>query len=477
MSVQSIITNALAILGTATIALAAPKPNIIVFLVDDLGWGDMGCYGSELHETPNVDRLAKEGVRFTQGYAACTVCSPSRAAILTGQYPARLHLTDWIAGHNHAKAKLKVPDWKMHLDHSLTTLPEALKTRGYATAFFGKWHLMPNRQKELMPEHTPEKHGFDLNVGGREWGQPKGKGKYFYPWEMPGLEQGRTGDFLTDRLTTEANSWMDTVKDKPFLLYLSYYAVHGPIMTKPELRNKYQAKLKAGDYPQKNADYAGMIHSVDESVGRVLANLEKHGLSENTLVIFTGDNGGDAETSSGGLRKRKGYSYEGGIREPFIIKWAGKAKPGTTNDTPVIGMDIYPTLLEAAGAVRPQGQACDGISLVSLLQKGTPLERDSLYWHYPHYHRTRPYSAIRMGNWKLIRFHEEGNLELYHLNKDPSESSDLAATFPEKAKGLAAELDLWLKSVDAQQMTPNPGYDPNAGRGGKKNRQNRQKKK
>lgn len=243
---------------------------------------------------------------------------------------------------------------------------------------------MPNRQKELMPEHTPEKNGFDLNVGGREWGQPKGKGRYFYPWEMPGLEQGRKGDFLTDRLTTEANSWMDTVNDKPFLLYLSYYAVHGPIMTKPELRTQYQAKLKAGDYPQKNADYAGMIHSVDESVGRVLANLEKHGLSENTLVIFTGDNGGDAETCSGGLRKRKGYSHEGGIREPFIIKWAGKAKSGTTNDTPAIGMDIYPTLLEAAGAVRPQGQACDGISLVSLLQKGTPLERDSLYWHYPH---------------------------------------------------------------------------------------------
>lgn len=451
----------LTFLALSSFSLAAERPpNIIVFLVDDLGWGDMGCYGSKLHETPNVDLLAQEGMRFTNGYAACTVCSPSRAAIMTGQYPARLHLTDWIAGHKNAKAKLKVPDWKMYMDHSLITLPEALKTKGYATAFFGKWHLMPNHQKELMAEHTPEKHGFDLNVGGREWGQPKGKGKYFYPWDMPGLKEGKEGGFLTDRLTTEANTWMDTVKEKPFLLYLSYYAVHNPKMTKPGLKTKYLAKLEDGDFTQKNAAYAGMIQSVDESVGRVLENLEKHGLSENTLVIFTGDNGGDAETSSGGLRKRKGYSYEGGTREPFIIKWVDKVKPGTTNDTPVIGMDIYPTLLEAAGAALPAGQACDGISLVSLIEKGASIERDSLYWHYPHYHRTKPYSAIRKGNWKLIRFHEEGKLELYHLKKDPSESSDVSGQFNEKTKTLAAQLDAWLKSVDAQHMTPNPAYDP-----------------
>lgn len=193
---QSLLT----LLALSSFSLAAERlPNVIVFLVDDLGWGDMGCYGSKLHETPNVDLLAKEGVRFTNGYAACTVCSPSRAAIMTGQYPARLHLTDWIAGHKKPKAKLKVPDWKMHMDHSLTTLPEALKSKGYATGFFGKWHLMPHQNKDIVNDHVPEKHGFDHNIGGREWGQPKGTGKYFYPWDMPGIKEGKKGGFQIGR--------------------------------------------------------------------------------------------------------------------------------------------------------------------------------------------------------------------------------------------------------------------------------------
>ncbi|WP_435894493.1 sulfatase [Oceaniferula spumae] len=451
------------LLSSALLISAAERPpNIVVFLVDDIGWGDVGCNGSKFHETPAIDTLAKEGIRFTHGYAACTVCSPSRAAIMTGQYPARLHLTDWISGHVKPRAKLKVPDWKMYMEHSLTTLPEALKSKGYATGFFGKWHLMPHRQPQLMPEHTPEKHGFDVNVGGREWGQPKGKGKYFHPWNMPGLEGGKEGDFLTDRLTTESIQWVDGVKDKPFFLYLSYYAVHGPIMTKPELKKKYQDKLKGGDYSQKNAAYAGMIQSVDESVGRIMEYLKKNGLAENTLVIFTGDNGGVAESSSGGLRKGKAWAYEGGTREPFIVKWARKVKPGSSSDTPVIGMDIYPTILEAAGVPQPKGQVCDGESLISHIEKGTEIERDTLYWHYPHYHKTKPYSAIRKGNWKLIRFHEDGKLELYQLSKDPSESQNLTEQFSEKAKTLAAELDTWLKSVDAQHMTPNPRYEPNA---------------
>lgn len=454
---QSLLT----LLALSSFSLAAERlPNVIVFLVDDLGWGDMGCYGSKLHETPNVDLLAKEGMRFTNGYAACTVCSPSRAAIMTGQYPARLHLTDWIAGHKKPKAKLKVPDWKMHMDHSLTTLPEALKSKGYATGFFGKWHLMPHQNKDIVNDHVPEKHGFDHNIGGREWGQPKGTGKYFYPWDMLGIKEGKKGGFLTDRLTTEANKWMEGVKGKPFLLYMSYYAVHGPIMTKPELKKKYQDKIGGGAFKQKNAAYAGMIQSVDESVGRIIENLKTHGLDKNTLIIFTGDNGGVAESSSGGLRKGKGYSYEGGTREPFIIQWAGKVEPGSTSNTPVIGMDIYPTILSAAGVSQPKGQVCDGVNLVPHIQKGDSIDRDSLYWHYPHYHKTKPYSAIRKGNWKLIRFHEEGKLELYHLKKDPSESSDVSGQFNEKTKTLAAQLDAWLKSVGAQHMTPNPAYDP-----------------
>lgn len=452
----------IALLALASIATGAPKPpNIIVFLVDDLGWGDMGCYGSKLHETPNVDKLASEGVKFTNGYAACTVCSPSRAAIMTGQYPARLHLTDWIAGHKKPKAKLKVPDWKMHMDHSLITLPEALKTKGYATGFFGKWHLMPHQDPKIVNDHTPDKHGFDHNIAGREWGAPKGKGRYFYPWNMPGIDDGKKGDFLTDRLTTEANKWMDSVKEKPFLIYMSYYAVHGPIMTKPELKKKYQEKIGRGEFKQNNATYAGMIQSVDESVGHIMENLKKHGLDKNTLIIFTGDNGGVRESSSGGLRKGKGFSYEGGTREPFIIKWADKAKAGSTSDTPVIGMDLYPTILEAAGVSLANNQVCDGKSLIGHLTKDDAIDRDSLYWHYPHYHKTKPYSAIRKGNWKLIRFHEDGKLELYHLNKDASESSDVSEQFREKTKTLENQLDAWLKSVNAQHMTPNPAHDPN----------------
>jgi arylsulfatase A-like enzyme len=441
----------------------AAKPNFVFFLVDDLGWGDLGCYGSRFHETPNLDRLAREGVRFTQAYSACTVCSPSRAAILTGRYPGRLHLTDWIKGHGRRNAKLLIPKWNMRMDPELTTMPEALKQAGYRTQFIGKWHLMPIGAPDFE-DHYPDSHGFDHNVAGREWGQPKGPGKYFSPFGMPNLDDGKKGDFLTDRLTDAAVDFIERAKQDPFLLYFSYYTVHGPIMTKPALLEKYKAKAKGFDNSRNenlNPAYAGMIESLDDSVGRVLDKLKAAGLDRNTVVIFTADNGGVSTQSSGGLRGAKALSYEGGTREPALVKWPGKARAGSTCEVPVIGTDFYPTMLDMAGlALRPKAHL-DGLSLVPLLN-GTSktLGREDLFWHYPHYHRTPPYGAIRRGDYKLIEFFEEGKVELYDLAADPAESRNLAASQPEKAEQLLTAMRAWRSEVDAQMPTPNPNFDP-----------------
>ena len=446
-------------------ASPAGRPNFVFFLVDDLGWGDLGCYGSTFHETPNLDRLAAEGMKFNHAYSACTVCSPSRAAILTGRYPGRLHLTDWIAGHRRGNPKLLIPKWNMRMEHELTTLPEALKEGGYRTAFVGKWHLMPIGAGDFE-EHFPESHGFDLNVGGREWGQPKGPGKYFSPFGMPGLDDGEKGDYLTDKLTDAAVEFIEREKEEPFLLYFSYYTVHGPIMARPDLLAKYQAKAKTFENTRGervHAAYAGMIESLDQSVGRVLAKLEEAGVADNTVVVFTADNGGTSEQSSGGLRGAKALAYEGGTREPLLVKWPGKVKPGTSCDVPVIGTDFYPTMLEMAGLPQRPDEHKDGLSLVPLLtSKGEPLARDALFWHYPHYHKTKPYGAIRHGDWKLIEFFEDGELELYDLANDPAESRDLSTSQPAKTKELAGALGEWRKSVGAQMPTPNPDHDPGA---------------
>ena len=360
-------THIFLILLGSILPLAAKSPNFVFFLVDDLGWGDLGCYGSKFHETPNLDKLAAEGMLFTNGYSACTVCSPSRAAILTGQYPGRLHLTDWIAGHRRKNPKLLIPDWKKKMDHCLVTLPEALGAGGYQTQFIGKWHLMPIGGADFK-EHFPESHGFDSNIAGREWGQPKGPGKYFAPFGMPNLPDGEKGDFLTDALTDEAVGFIDRAvgKGDPFFLYFSYYTVHGPIMAKPQLVEKYKEKAKG--FPDSkenlNAAYAGMIESLDDSVGRLMERLRKLGVEEETVVIFTADNGGVSEKSSGGLRGRKALAYEGGTREPFIVKWPGKVKPGSTCDAPVIGTDFYPTMLGMAGLPQKPEEHLDGINLV-----------------------------------------------------------------------------------------------------------------
>lgn len=439
------------------------RPNFVFFLVDDLGWGDLGCYGSKFHETPHLDRLASEGMRFTNGYSACTVCSPSRAAIITGRYPGRLHLTDWIAGHRRNNPKLLIPKWKMKMDYELVTLPEALDEAGYRTQFIGKWHLMPIGSEDF-DQHFPENHGFDSNIAGREWGQPKGPGKYFSPFGMPNLDDGEKGDFLTDKLTDAAVSFIEASKDDPFLLYFSYYTVHGPIMTKPELLQKYRDKAADFDNAQDenlNPAYAGMIESLDDSVGRVLAALERIGEAENTVVIFTADNGGVSEKSSGGLRGAKALAYEGGTREPVLVKWPGRTEPGSVCHVPVIGTDFYPTMLEMAELpARPDAHP-DGISLVPWLtgEANAPL-RESLFWHYPHYHRTSPYGAVRKGNWKLIEFFEDNRLELYDLGNDPSESENLSASNTGKRDELYATLKSWRAEVGAQMPTPNPDYDP-----------------
>ncbi|SDW35464.1 Arylsulfatase A [Lutibacter oricola] len=439
------------------------KPNIVFLLVDDVGWGDFGCYGAEFNETPNIDKLASQGMLFTNGYAACTVCSPSRAAILTGKYPARLKLTDWIVGHNRPHAKLAVPDWNMRMEHKEVLLPEALKEVGYSTAFLGKWHLMPIGQDDFE-EHYPTSHGFDINIGGREWGAPRGKGRYFSPFDMPNLDDGKPGDFLTDKLTDAAIDILDDFdKNKPFLMYFSYYTIHGPVMSPPELVKKYKEKAKT--FKNTKNQYldparAGMVEKLDNSVGRILDKLDELGIADNTIVVLTGDNGGNYDETTGGLKAYKGFSHEGGTREPFVVKWPKNIKGGSTCDEMVIGTDFYPTLLDLAGIEQKPKQHLDGVSIKSLLT-GTSkkIKRKELYWHYPHYHRTNPYGAIRDGNWKLIEFYEDGSLELYNLKNDINETTNLTSSNPKKAALLLKKLKAWRSSIDAQMMTENPNFD------------------
>ena len=435
-------------------------PNIVVFLVDDMGWGDLACYGNTLHETPNIDKLSKEGMKFTQGYSACTVCSPSRAALLTGCYPARLHLTDWIPGHDKGEQKLSIPDWQMYIDHERVLLPEALKMAGYNTEFVGKWHLMPDKEsEEIKQKHTPLFHGFDINIAGREWGQPKGRGKYFYPFDMPNIE-GKEGDYLTDVLTDKAVEFVTSQKkDSPFFLYCSYYTVHWPFMGKDDYANKYKEKMRSGEYKERNnPHFAAMMQSMDESVGRVINALEKKGFGKNTIVVFTSDNGGTSPKSCGGLRGAKGYAYEGGVRVPYIFKYPEVIKPNTECTTPIIGNDLYPTLLELAGLPLQARQHIDGKSLVPLLNREGNIDRDALYWHYPHYHKTAPYGAVRYKDYKLIEYFEDGNLELYNLRNDESESINLVDKQPEMTQKLYSMMLNWRQEVGAQSMPVNPSY-------------------
>ncbi len=439
------------------------KLNFVFFLIDDLGWTDVGCYGSKFYETPGVDRLAAMGMRFTDGYAACTVCSPTRASILTGKYPARLHLTDWISGHVRRNAKLKIPDWNKKLEHAEVTLPEALKPLGYATGFIGKWHLGP-------AGYWPDSQGFDVNIGGYHRGQPP---SYFSPYRIPTMDDGPAGEYLTDRHADDAEKFIDANAKKPFFLYLSMYAVHTPLQAKKNLITKYKAKAEANpDYPQNNPVYGGMVHSMDDCVRRVLDKLEALKLLDRTVIMFIGDNGGlignprRPVTNNLGLRAGKGSAYEGGVREPFIVHWPGVTRPGSVCREPVISVDFYPTILEIAGAKGDpaHNRGVDGVSLVPLLTGAGKLDREGIYWHYPHYHPggATPYGAVREGDFKLIEFFEDNHVELYNLRDDLAEKHNLTEKMPDKAEKLRNKLHQWRRDVGAQMPTPNPNYGRNA---------------
>ncbi|MEM7143855.1 MAG: sulfatase [Verrucomicrobiota bacterium] len=456
---------------------ASSQPNVVLFLADDLGVNDLTVEGSTFHETPNIDRIANEGVRFTRGYATCQVCSPSRASIVSGKYPTRFYITNFI----NPEGKLQPDKWSkntshlpaehaLELPHEEVTIAEALKEAGYKTFFAGKWHLGSEG-------HYPEDQGFDINKGGHERGSPPGG--FFAPYNNPRLESGPDGESLPIRLGEETAKFIDASKDEPFFAMLSFYSVHSPDQTTPELYEKYRAKALKLPEPkerflndvripvrqvQDNPIYGGMMESMDDAVGIVLDKLDELDLAENTVVIFTSDNGGvsagDAfSTSNLPLRGGKGIEYEGGIREPYYIRWPAGAEPGV-NDTPVTGTDFYPTILEACGLdLRPE-QHLDGISLVPLL-KGESLPDRPLFWHYPHYSNQggEPVSMIMEGDWKLIEDLEDGSFRLFNVTDDISEQNDLADTQPERVKSMSQKLAAWKKEVDARPLTTNPNFD------------------
>jgi len=462
--------------GVSPGGAASPRPNIIFILADDLGWLDLGCYGSTFYETPHLDRLAMQGIRFTDAYAACNVCSPTRASILTGKYPARLHLTDWLPGRpDRPDQRLKRPVILQYLPLEEVTIAEALKQGGYTTAFIGKWHLGGK-------EFYPEKQGFDLNVGGCQMGHPP---SYFSPYGIPTLPDGPKGEYLTDRLTDEAIKFIEDAKGQPFFLYLSHYAVHTPLQAKQDLIAKYKAKAAQlpGDAGpeflldngrkvrqiQNHAVYASMVESLDDSIGRIMNKLAERGLDQNTVIVFTSDNGGlstaeGTPTSNVPLRMGKGWNYEGGIREPLLVKWPGVTKPGSVCPEPMISTDYYPTFLEMAGLQLRPGQHLDGASLVPLFKGGTRPDLP-LFWHYPHYSNQggSPAGAVRLGDFKLIEWFEDMHVQLFNIKVDLSEKHDLAVQMPEKVIALRRQLHEWRQAVDAQMPTPNPDYRPDSG--------------
>jgi arylsulfatase A-like enzyme len=439
---------------------AAQRPNIVFFLVDDFGYSDVACYGNLLHKTPNVDRLAKEGMRFTDAYAACAVCSPTRASVQSGQYPVRFGITDWIPGARMANKPLLENFTERMLPLETVTVAEAFREAGYKTGFVGKWHLNDH-------DHTtgfPEDQGYEVNIGGHHKGSSPGG--YFAPFKNPKIKDKPGDEYLTDRLGDEAITLIKDYagdRDQPFFLMLSFYTVHTPIQPKPKLEAHYKDKLKSNtSSPWRNAGYAAMVQSMDENVGRVLKALERTGISDDTIVVFFSDNGGlHRNTTNFPLSQGKGYYHEGGIRVPLIIRWLGVVAAGSESDMPVISNDLFPTLLDLAGLpLRPQDHK-DGISLKSLFL-GEPFNgHEALYWHYPHYHGAgeTPSSAIRMGDYKFIRHYEDGNRELYFLPDDIGETNNLVHTMPAKAAELEAKLDEWLVERGAHIPELNPDYD------------------
>jgi arylsulfatase A-like enzyme len=416
---------------TKQAAGAARPPNIVYILTDDLGWRDLHCYGCEQVSTPNIDRLAAQGMMFTEAYAACTVCSPTRASIMTGKYPARLHLTDYIPGRPQSNTKLLLPDWTKTLAAEETTIAQTLRQAGYVTAIVGKWHLGCEAAER----------GFDKVL------------------VKTGSSPQKNSPLLTEKQTDAALQFIEENKERPFFCYLAYNAVHTPLSPRTELLKKYRSEKARDSKP--TAEYLSVVEEMDNGVGRVLKKLDESGLSENTIVFFMSDNGGlILKTNNKPLREGKGWPYEGGIRVPQIVRWPGVIKAGSTCAVPTSSVDHYATLIDLAGVKDVKGHNTDGVSLSPLLRQTGNLNRDAIYWHYPHYHAGKPSSAVRAGDWKLIEFLENNNIELYNLKEDAEETKNLAATLPEKAAELRRMLHRWRNSVGAQMMKLNPEFKP-----------------
>jgi arylsulfatase A-like enzyme len=446
------------------------KPNIVLILADDLGWHDLGCYGSEFYETPVLDRLAREGMRFTDAYSASCVCSPTRASLLTGKSPARLHLTDWLPGRpDQPSQKLHRPNFQTFLPKEERTLAKTLREEGYATACVGKWHLGD------APDTWPEQQGFDLNIAGSGKGNPT---SYFSPYALPNLPDGPQGEYLTDRMTEEALRFMEKNRKRPFFLYFPLYAVHTPLQAKPSQVEKYKVKSATASnrtkpnflsdlgrevrQVQNDPTYAAMVKNMDENVGRLLEGLKALSLEKNTIVLFTSDNGGlstqgGAPTSNLPLRAGKGWLYEGGVRVPLVVRWPGVTQPGSVCRQPVTSTDLFFTILRAGGLPSNSVSDRDGVDLLPAL-RGESLKERPLFWHYPHYSNQggSPHGAVRLGNWKLVEWFEDMRVELYDLANDLGEKRNLATQNPEVVASLLSRLHDWRDRMGAQMPTDNP---------------------
>lgn len=459
-------------LATATVAQQHSGPlNILVVLVDDLGWSDLACYGADLHETPAFDAFARTAVRFTHAYSAAPVCSPTRAALTTGKHPARLHMTTWFESSSKPPLDrpLIPPVTVGNLPLSEITLAERLRDGGYLTAHVGKWHLGD-------AAHYPEAQGFDVNIGGTFWGAPA---THFFPYSgpfgdaketryVPGLAFGEPGEHLADRLTDEAIRILEHVRDRPFFLSLWHYSVHTPIEAPPALVDRFKSKIRPG-LGRQHAEYAAMVAHLDAAFGRLLAALDDLGLADRTLVVVASDNGGYVSpyrgrtvTTNAPLRSGKGSLYEGGVRVPLLVRWPGRSKPGAESAAPVVTMDLFPTILEAAlpGSPINVSEGLDGESLAPLLvgRPAPQLQNRALFFHFPHYYpTTTPVGAVRRGPWKLLEYFEDARIELYNLDEDPSESTNLADARREIAADLLSQLRRWRLEVDAQMPSPRGG--------------------
>jgi arylsulfatase A-like enzyme len=462
--------------ASAALLHAATPPNLLLLYADDLGQRDLGCYGSTFYETPNLDRLAKQGALFTQGYAACPVCSPTRAAIQTGQWPQRTGVTDYIGAAKTPEqwkrnTKLLPAPYRDQLEHAETTLAELLKTADYATFFAGKWHLGPEG-------HWPEDQGYEINMGGVDRGGPYGPGKYFTPYANPRLPDGPPGEHLPDRLATETCRFIEANQSRPFFASYAFYDVHTPLNARQDLEAKYEAKRQKMNLEarfgreeprevrlvQEHVTYAAMVEAMDLAVGKILAKLDELGLAENTLVLFTSDNGGlstseGSPTSNLPLRGGKGWLYEGGVRVPLIVRWPAQVKPAQVIATPACSVDIFPTFAQAAG-VKPMSKV-DGIALQPTLSGDASANERPLFWHYPHYGNQggAPGAAMRQGDWKLIQWFEGDRVELFNLRDDLSEGTNLAEKEPQRVQSMLAALKAWQNDVGALFPTSNAAFD------------------